>query len=129
MDGTGASDETLTVVEAARLRALLLAQTGLLGSAGAVGLAAWLLALAFPEASARLVGWMIGLANINAALDKAFGDGAGGRLAARLPWVCAGLAAVLAWRKRGLVRRAADRWFPPLDPDLLRPVQPAEALQ
>jgi hypothetical protein len=130
MGGTGASDEPLTAAGAARLRALLLAQVALVvGGAIAAALGAWLLAGLFPEASTKLVGWMVGLAKVNAALDKALGDGAGARLVVRLPWLCAGLAgAVLAWRKRGLVRRAADRWFPPRDADLLRPVERAGAL-
>ncbi|MGD0105736.1 MAG: hypothetical protein ABSC06_17105 [Rhodopila sp.] len=131
MVGTGASDEPLTTnAGAARPRVVLLAQICFaLTSAGGLALVAWLLALVFPEASARLVGWMIGLANINAGLDKALGDGSGARLAVRLPWVCAGLAgAVLAWRNRGLVRRAADRWFPAVDSDLLRAVQGPGAL-
>jgi hypothetical protein len=128
--GTDASNEPLTSAEAARLRALLVAQFGfVLGSAVAVAMAVWLLTGLFPEASAKLVGWMVSLANVNAALDKTLGDGVGARLSTRLPWLCAGFAgAVLAWRKRGLVRRAADRWFPLVDRDLMRPVQPAGAL-
>lgn len=130
MGGTDTSTEPLTNAEAARLRVLFLAQTVfVLACAGAAALVAWLLVPAFPEESARLITELAGLAKLSAALDKTFGDGTAAGLTARLPWLCAGLiGGAFAWRKRKLVRRVADRLFPLLDAELLRPVQRAGAL-
>lgn len=119
MGGTRASDEPLTRAEAAGERTLLLAQV-VVALTSAVA-AASLVSL-FPGQSDRLVAWAVASAKFSVALHKTFGDGTAARIAAWLPWACAGLiGGAFAWRRRELVRRFRDRLFPPLDTDVNRP--------
>jgi hypothetical protein len=130
MDGKVATVDPLTNAEAARVRVLLLAQaTFILVSAAAATCVGALLTLLFPEQSAKFAAWAIGLKKFSTVLDKAFSDGGTAGFAARLPWLCAGLiGGTLAWRKRKLVRQVADWLFPPLDSELLRPIERAGTL-
>ena len=130
MEGTLAGAEPLTNAEAARLRVLLLAQAVFIVTVAAIaGLGGALLAAAFPAETARLVTWPTGPVKLSHAWDSLFGQGSAARIAIRLPWLVAGMAgALLGWRIRNTVRRAADLFFPPLDTELLRPVRRAGAL-
>ena len=111
MSGTEASAYSLTSAEAARLRVLFWVQGAfVLGSAAAAVVAVWLLAHLFAVESTRLIVSAIKLVKIITPLDDMFGAGTAAGLVEKLPLPFAGLAGVaLAWSKRGLVRRVADR--------------------